>query len=209
MTVALAQQRIRISLDPYAHAGLTCRLQDTAPRIWRGTDVLVEIGLYMDGVFVDATTDIDSITCDVLASSDRAGTVLLRKTILAAALGTCSEAEWTGNTAAKYLGRFEWSKAETQFDMTAASEDVLTLWMVFYATMSDGREITLGAGQLQVEEDGAGTGMAVGGTWGNTRISPTTGLTQIYVRGTGKWHTIVDTYIDGVAGFGLDQTGED
>jgi hypothetical protein len=206
MTTALAPQRVRLSADGYSHSGLTCRMQDSTPRIWEAADLTVEIGPYMDGVFVDAVTGIQSVVLDVLASQ-AATTVLLRKTILAAALTAITEAEWTANTAAKVFGKFELTKADTSFDMTAAVDNVLTLWLVIYAIMSDGKEVPMVAGQLQVERSGKGS-LAVGGTWGNTRISPTTGLTQVYVRNTAKWHTIVDTYVNGVAGISLDQTGE-
>jgi hypothetical protein len=190
MSVTLPRQRIRVSVDPLSHAGLECRLQGGVPKLWRGTEAYVEIGMYTGGVFVDAITGITSVTLDILTDTDRDGSPLVEKTVLAAAMQTIAVGDWTGNTDSKYHARFALTKTDTQFDMTAASENVLNLWMVVHALMASGDYITLGAGQLQVEEDGAQNGLSV-----VTAPSPSARLKdgdlQIKNPDTGLWNTVL------------------
>jgi hypothetical protein len=80
---------VRISLDPLNHDGLTCRLQNAAPKIWRGTDLYIEVGMYFDAVFVDTVTGITSLHLDILPGNDRDGTPLVQKSD--ASLDTISE----------------------------------------------------------------------------------------------------------------------
>lgn len=194
MSLALPRQRVRISVDPLSHDGLTCRLQNTVPKIWRGTDVYVEVGMYFDGTFVDTITGITSLHLDILSNSDRDGSPLIQKTD--SSLDTITAEQWTGDTDSKCHARFDLSRTDTQFDMTDATDNILTLWMVVHALMSDGRYITLGAGQLQVEEDGAQNGLS-------TVTSPSPayrlqdGELQLWNPDQSKWHTL---YISGTAG---------
>lgn len=188
MSLSLSAQRVRIACDPLSHDGLTCRLQGSTPKVWRGTDVDIEVGLYWDGAFVDTLTGITSLHLDILPGSDRDGAPLLQAAD--ASLDTISEVEWTGNTASKFHGKFSLTRAQTQFDMTDAADNVLSLWMVVHALMATGAYITVGAGQLLVEEDGAQNGLAV-----VTSPSPAARLVdgelQLLNADTGTWHTVV------------------
>jgi hypothetical protein len=194
MSLALARHRIRLSVDPFSHDGLTCRLQNSTPKIWRGTALYVEVGMYYDGAFVDSVTGITSLHLDILSASDRDGAPLLQKTD--ASIDTISSADWTGDTDSKYHARFALTSAETQFDMTAAVDNLLSLWFVVHALLTDGSYVTLGAGQVIVEEDGAQNGLAV-----VTSPSPAyrlqDGELQLWNPDQSKWHTI---YIKGAAG---------
>lgn len=194
MTLALSPQRVRLSCDPLSHDGLTCRLQGSAPKIWRGAAAYVEVGIYYDGTFVDSLIGITSLHLDILSASDRDGAPLLQKTD--ASLDTISSADWTGDTPSKYHARFTLTSADTQFDMTDAVDNVLSLWLVVHALLADGSYVTLAAGQLQVEEDGAQNGLAV-----VTSPSPayrlSDGELQLWNPDQSKWHTI---YVKGAAG---------
>jgi hypothetical protein len=162
MSQTLPRQRIRVALDPLSHDGLSCILQGRAPILWRGTDAYIECGFFTDGVFVDSLTGIVSATLDILSYSDRDGSPLVTKTVLAADFGTTLTSEqWTSAAADKYHARFALDRTDTQFDMTDAVDHVLNLWLVVHALMSGGEYITLGAGQIQVEEDGAQNGLSV------------------------------------------------
>lgn len=193
MTLALGRQRIRVSVDPYNHDGLTCLLQNTVPKLWRGTEAYIEVGMYFDGTFVDTVTGITSLHLDILSGTDRDGSPILQASD--ASIDTISEVEWVANTAAKYHARFALTATNTQFDMTAAVDNVLSLWMVIHALMADGSYITLGAGQLLVEEDGAQNGLAVVAPSPAYRIND--GELQLWNPDQSKWHTL---YVKGAAG---------
>lgn len=188
MSLSLGQRRIRLSVDPYSHDALTCRLQGSVPKIWRGTDTYIEIGMYLDGVFVDTSTGISAINVDILPANDRDAAPLLQKTD--ASIDTISEADWTGNTASKYHARVALSRSETQFDMTNAVDNILSLWIVIHALMATGEYITLGAGQLLVEEDGAQNGLsAITAAVPAARLSD--GELQLYDPDAAAWRTIM------------------
>jgi hypothetical protein len=195
MTVA-ARDRVRVSCDSRSHAGLVCRLQGSAPYIWRGTDIYVEVGLYVAGAFRTDITDLASLTLEILPIDDRAGNPLVTETILAASFGTCgTEADWTANAADKYHARFLLSSVDTQFDMTDASENVAQFWMVIHAVSTSGERITYGAGILMVEEDGAQNGLAVVSSNPAARIQD--GELQLWNPDASTWHTV---YVRGAAG---------
>jgi hypothetical protein len=195
MSVTLPPARVRISVDPVVHNGLSCRLTSSAPKIWRGNNVGVEIGMYMSGVFVDTFTGITSLHLDLVPANDRDGSPILQKTVLAAAFETITEAEWLANTAAKYQAKFTLTSADTQVDMTNATDNVLSLWLVIHALMATGEFITLGAGTFQVEEDGAQNGLTVNSPSPAYRIQD--GEVQIWNPDQSLWHTLV---IRGAAG---------
>lgn len=192
MTLALARQRVRIPVDPYSHETPTCRLQNTAPKIWRGAEAYIEVGMFYDGVFVDTTTGITSLHLDILSDSDRDGSPLVQKT---SSVSTISSADWTGDTDSKYHARFALTKTDTQFDMTAAVDNILSLWFVVHALMASGDYITLGAGQIQIEEDGAQNGLSVATLSPAFRIND--GELQLWNPTASTWHTL---YVTGAAG---------
>jgi hypothetical protein len=192
MSLSVPQHRVRLSCDAVSHNGLTCRLQGSAPKIWRGVDALIEVGLYFDETFVDTVSDITSINLDIIAIADRDGTPLLQK---ASAASVITEAEWLANTAAKYQAKFTLTSADTQVDMTNATDNVLSLWLVIHALMATGEFITLGAGTFQVEEDGAQNGLTVNSPSPAYRIQD--GEVQIWNPDQSTWQTLV---IRGAAG---------
>ncbi len=193
MSLSLPQHRVRLTCDATVHTGLACRLQGTAPKIWRGVDTFIEVGLYFDETFVDVVSDISSINLDIIAIADRDGTPLLQK---ASAVSTITEAEWLANTAAKYHGRFDLTAADTQFDMTAAVDNVLPLWMVIHVLTTASKKITYGAGYLYVEEDGAQNG-AIAPSAPSPAYRINDGELQLWNPDQSLWHTV---YIKGAAG---------
>ena len=194
MSLTLLPQRIRLSVDPYNHAGLTCLLQNTTPKFWRGSDLAIEVGMYFDGTFVDTVTGITSLHLDILSYASRDGAPLIQKTD--ATLDTIAANDWTSNAADKFHGKFTLTRSETQFDMTDAVENVLSLWLVVHALMASGAYVTLGAGQILCEEDGAQNGLAVV-TSPSAAYRLSDGEVQLWNPDQSKWHTI---YIKGAAG---------
>lgn len=207
MSLALPKNRIRITCDAASHGGLTCRLQGGVPKIWRGNDTYIEVGLFFDEAIVDSVTDIAQVVLDIIPYADRDGAPLVEKTASAV---SCTNADWIADTDSKYSARFALAAADTQFDMAEASENILALWLVVHVVTTAGARITYGAGQIQVEEDGAQNGLAVVPPQGNNyRPSPTTGLPQFYNPDTGKWHSFQPRGPAGAVVGAWEQNGED
>jgi len=204
MSLSLAQHRLRLTCDANAPWNMTCLLQSGAPKIPRGTDVFIEVGLQFKAAMIDSVTNISTVNLDILSTTDRSGSPLIQKT---ATPGSCSLADWTGLDAAKYSARFDLTATDTQFDMTDALEYVLDLWLVIHATLTGGERLTYGYGILQIEEDGAQNGLAVVTPTVPTAKISTAGDLYVYNPDTNKFHRAQATGAAGAVTLALEQTG--
>lgn len=204
MSLSLSQHRLRLTCDANAPWNMTCLLQGGAPKLPRGVDAYIEVGLQFKAAMIDSVTNITSVNLDILATTDRSGSPLVQKTSAAA---TCSLAEWTGLSDSKYTARFDLSATDTQFDMTDAIEYVLDLWLVIHATITGGERITYGYGILQIEEDGAQNGLAVVTPPVPTAKLSSAGDLYVYNPDTNKFHRAQATGAAGAVTLALEQTG--
>ena len=197
MSTSLARDRVRLQFDPVSHSAASCRLRGNSPSVWRGADLQVEVALYFGGTILDSFTNIAALYLDILPGDDRDGAPLISKAS-SAAPAAVTEADWLLNDPTKYAALFEFSKTEMQVDMTGASDNKRTFWLVCHAVTTDAtpRYITYGAAQLVVEEDGAQNGLSVVGPMAqNWRIKQVGNeqFLQIYNADTAKWNTIMVT----------------
>jgi hypothetical protein len=196
------RNRVRLAFDMLDHDEALCAIRAATARVWRGCDLQVEVGLFFDGTIIDSFTNLATLYLDIVPYDDRDGAALVSKSLVVGDLDVISGADWTGGTAAKCNALFEFTKEDMQLDMTGATENRRSFWLVCYAVTTDTptRYITYGAAQLIVEEDGAQNGIAVTSplpaSW---RIKETAGelYLQIYNPTSGKWHTITCTGADG------------
>lgn len=226
--MSLQRKRIRIEAD--AGKSYTDKLVDVFsganPEIWRGNDVQIEVGLFLDGTLIEDVSNIDSLTVEVKDASDIDGTALMTKTIAAAAINqTLTSDQWDGNDQANCHALVPFTAAETNISLSDATSK--TCWIVVSVITTAGLHITIQAGTLIVYEDGTG---AAGEPQNNTdnyftkgdsdsrfaQRRPDAGSYRIvggqhiylYCAGNGLWHPLVVSLVDGVPLLGIG-TGED
>lgn len=192
----LAARRIRLAVDPYVQTDTNDLLTSKLPRIWRGANTVIEVGLYQNGVWVTDISNIAQLIMEV-HSTIRLSAALTSKTLATASLVSCSLADWTTNAADKYHGRFLLQAAETQYEMPDNSAQVTTFWLVFHALTIDQYKITLGGTQLTVEEDGVENGIPAIGNASDPLWNITGNDLQLWNETQGKYQTI---YLSGAVG---------
>lgn len=198
MTQALSRHRLRFALDDTSHAALQCRIQSQLPVIWRGTDLYIEVGFFTDSTFVDDFTNVVSITMEIHTTSPRFSAPLLTKTVLVADFDTgMTSEEWLTDAADQYHARFELSNSETNFDMTNATQEKISFWMVFSVTLTTGEILTMGATVLTCEEDATESGLTALGSSNPTFRLTSGGYLQIKNDDTGKFHTLWAKGVEG------------
>ena len=189
MSVTLSRVRIRLALDAADPTEVNCLLTGNPPKIWRGVDVQVEVGLFYNGVFVDDLSNLTSLTLEIHEGDDRDGAPLVQKNL--GAFSTITEEEWNTKASDKYHALFELANGDTNLDLTGGTSDQRVFWIVVHAVTTDGtpRYITYGAANLTVVEDGAQLGLAV-------VTSPTPayrlqdGELQLWNPDEETWHTL-------------------
>ncbi|MFH0878551.1 MAG: hypothetical protein V2A34_02450 [Lentisphaerota bacterium] len=175
MAVLIEPYRLRFQMNPLSHEMMVCKIQGTTPKIWRGIEIDIEIGLYKNATeFVDSITNIVKVIMDICPNNNRSGGSLVQKEILVADMtGSLTEVNWLAGAAANCHAKFTLTATETTFDFTNQTNNMLDLWMVFHAVYDTDKFITLGATKLTVEEDSAQLGVPVLGTTGkNWRMLP-------------------------------------
>lgn len=186
----LSRYRLRFKMNPLNHDAMTCIIQGSQPKIWRGVSCYVEIGIYSDATtFVNDISNITKVVMDIAATNNRSGGSLVQKEILYAAMSAVTQVNWESGGGSYYHARFELSASDTNFDMSSAgTSNQITLWVVFHAVLSGGEVITLGATNLTVEEDAAALGTPVLGTQHvNFRIT-SGGEFQLLGKTSGKYY---------------------
>jgi hypothetical protein len=188
----LTGYRMRFLFDPHNHSPMQCILQGRAPLSWRGVDIDIEYAIGDNGVFVNDITNIPSVVLEVFPSNNRSGPALFpAKTCLLASMNqNLTAEEWATHAADKRHGLITLSAAETQFDFTGATNNMMQFWMVFHTTLSGtNKRITLGATNWEVEEDAVQNGVpAIGARNPNFRVLAD-GTFQLVSKRTGKYRT--------------------
>lgn len=207
MTLSLARHRVRLQCDAIETDPVVCRLRNSAPKIWRGTDVQIEVALYWNGTLVDDLSNISSLTCEIHEGTDRDGAPLVQKTLGLGDLDTGMTAEeWLTNAEDQRHAEFDFDAADLQLDMTDATGDELVFWLVVHGVTSAGDYITWGACNLTLVEDGAQNGLST-----VTSAVPTVvlydGDLYLYNPDTALYHKAQATGAAGAVTLALEQTG--
>jgi len=143
----LAARIIRMKLDISSSTGPKDKATSNTPEIWRGNTTQIQIGIF-NGTNVLGVTDVDSITMQIL-SDRQSSSYLVEETIAAISLDNTLDADsWADDT--KQHATFPITNDEMEIGDGNSSD----LWIVFVAILTDGSEITLGAGPLKVLADG-------------------------------------------------------
>lgn len=160
MTTPLTPTIIRTAFVKDSHQPVLDIIPPTpaTPLIWRGTTVIWQIGLFVGTALVDDKSTIAQLYLEI--HDPRSSHPLLQKEVLAADIDVTVTAEtWVNKT--KQHASIELTAEETQFDVAAGSNDTKALWFVCHVVTTNGKKITCGGGQINVEEDGAQNGLAV------------------------------------------------
>jgi hypothetical protein len=161
MSLTLTRYRIRMAANALDHTPMACKIQLSQPKIWRGTDVQIEIALFWGETLTDTITNIANLRLDIHEGDARAGAPLVSKTLAyASLLNSLTLEQWAGGTAEKAHGVFTLTRLETNFDMTGHTQNKKQFWLVVHAETTAGYYTTYGATNLEVEEDGAQIGLA-------------------------------------------------
>lgn len=153
----LTTKRIRLAPDSSARTGTFMEevRSSATPELWRGNDVVFEIGLHFNAALITDISDVASLTLDVKPSkTDRTGAAVMSKTLQAAALdGTITAEQWTAGT--HQHAEIPFTAAETNLDPGTDNEEAY--WLVISVITTAGKSITLQATILTLVEDGTGT----------------------------------------------------
>lgn len=158
MSVSYISKRIRLALDVTKSTNQVDALTNEMPHIWRGNGVRIEIAGFMGP---PSDTDTELIDFSAFASvtlqvqgTDREGTVIMEKTVLAEDLNTgLTREDWNDLTDEHASFTFHSSETAPTFDGSGALYQ--DYWFSVTAlTADDADEITLGCGVLRIEEDG-------------------------------------------------------
>jgi len=203
----IGRPSVRLKCDPTAWNGIVDKRTQKSPIVPRGTDVDIQLGLYTGDVWVDDVSDIGSITVALKDNSNRAGVPYITETIESADVSVPAggESDWTDD-------------ADQHAAVTLTDEDTnlpaAQYWLVVSIIRTNGDQVTIGAGVLEIREDGDTGSTASGGltvaqgdarylqrghAQASWRVQTEGGdqFLQLYNPTTAKWHTF---YPDGDEG---------
>jgi hypothetical protein len=211
MTTLLQARRIRLAAD--AGKKTSEKIKDVftggTPELWRGNDVRIEIGLFLDSTILSDITNIATLTLEVKPTADKTAAPLMTKTLTSGDLTACLDADWTAKTG---------QHGVIEFTGTESNIPVASYWLVISATTTDspGKSITIGATDFSIVEDGAGSADSPATYENNvyTKGESDGRFVQkhadgaffqvngnnlyIYIAGSGKWYPIVGEMADGI-----------
>ena len=152
----LTNDRLRLKIDVARKAGpldvlrAASAAEGATPRLWHSSDCRLEIGVFLNGVWV-TPTGWASLTVQIKAASGGQAP-LGDATVLATASTTTFDATADATTWAdlsKQVAAVEFTAAQMNFSRSATGH-----WLVVVATLTSGKIVTLAAGPLEVLEDG-------------------------------------------------------
>lgn len=155
MAVSYTRGRVRLAIDVTRQDPILDAVTGDAPAIWRGTDLGIEIGLFVGDLGLIAIGQFASITAEVRDAATRTAIVYATKTIALAQLNqNLTTDQWSSGDDQHAV--FAWTSEETRWPIDGALER--EFWLVFSAVTTDAspRRITLGATSILLREDGTG-----------------------------------------------------
>ena len=190
----LSPRRIRLKGDSLSHAQVNDSLTGARALIWRGTDVRIEVGLFVGALAVNDVSEIDHLYLAVIAGP-RSSAPILELEPDASPVAITAE-QWTAGTHQSAV--FSLTAAQTQFDLAGATaaEEKRQCWLVVHAVLDGGGRVTCFGTQFEVEEDGAQNDLAVV-PMTNPSFRIAAGILQLYNPDTALWHAL---YVSGAPG---------
>lgn len=152
MSIQLTKKRIRLKADASLYAALVDFKTQSTPRVWRGNDAQLDVAVYFGTSLVDIS-NLASITVEIMPST-RSGTAIVQETISSSAFNTSLTTDQFEEDTHQH---FIIPLTAAQMNQAPESGTEKTFWMVISAITNDGANITIGAGNFVIEEDGTGT----------------------------------------------------
>lgn len=224
------RRRVRLKLDVAGIVGANDPVVDVltnrTPASYRGNDVQFEIGLFNDDSIVSDLSNVASLEVVVKDNSDRDGAALASVTLTNAELTACDASQWTDGTSQHALVVFPRNKTGLNLN----SQNSRDFFLAVGITTNDAtaREFTAGHTIWTIVEDGVGTDTEPPGdinTYYTAAVADARFQQQhadgasvafkdgkhpyLYCSGTGKWHPLTLTQVDGSVVLSVGQTGED
>lgn len=155
MALTYTRGRIRLAIDVTRQDPIQDDVTGNSPALWRGTDLGIEIALFVaDRGLVDIA-QYASITAEVRDAATRTSNVFATKTVPLAEFNQALTADqWQSGDSQHAL--FAWTSEETRWPIDGALER--EFWLVISAITTDPspRRITLGGTSILLREDGTG-----------------------------------------------------
>ena len=192
--IAISPQHLRFACVKDSHVPMLDLVTNAQAKIWRGTDVVIDLGLFVGAALIDTVAPIATLYLEI--HQPRSSAPLVQKSVAASSIiATVLAADWTAGTAQNLS--IPLAAADTQFDASGNVQDLGTFWIVVHVVGIDGTHLTWGVANLTVEEDGAQNGLSVVPLSNpDFRIS-TAGNLQLWNPTQGKFQTF---YPAGAAG---------
>ena len=125
------------------------------PLIHRARGVQFELGMFFGATLLNIQ-DVATVTLEIKTSTAVTSAPLATKSVSAIDFNAAlTQDQWDNYLSQHVLVEFE--SAETGFDMTAAVNNLLPLWLVISAVMTNGNRIPIVAGLINMLEDGGAT----------------------------------------------------
>jgi hypothetical protein len=190
MSVQVASHRIRLQVDATKKGAVVDQITGSDPWSWRGVFVQVEIGIFQAGVFADSISNIDKIYLLAALNTKRSTVRYWQKEIDSAEMNaTLTASEWATKDSDKAHATFDLSAADTNFDFTYATDNVLGIWLVTHIKLkTTARPITLGGASWSVQEDSVDDSIPVTGMTPQGIVVTSDFRCLVRNRTSGKYH---------------------
>lgn len=219
--MSIERQKLRLKIETSRKDLFSDDITKEAPRIWRGTAVQFEVGIFYLDV-LQPLSNVTSLTLEVKPFATRTVDPVMQSIVGSGDFTNgFTKAQWDAGIAQHCT--FVFDDDETAPVFTGVDGK---FWLVVSGVLDDGNKVTLGATCLTISEDGTGADVSppigdptyltaaqiaagyvpIWGDGSNFRFKVGTGA-QIYVPDTVKWHTITGT--GNPPTLGLAEVGED
>ena len=189
MTIAISAQRLRFACVKDSHTPMLDLVTNGPAKIWRGTDITIELGLFVGAALIDTVAPIATLYLEI--HRPRGSYPLVQKSVAGASIvTTVTQETWTNSSAQN--ASINLTAAETQFDLGDNIQGTAEFWLVVHIVDTTGKKITWSVANLTVEEDGAQNDMAVV-PMSNQDFRIKNGNLQLWNPVQDKWHTFYPT----------------
>ncbi len=181
--------KLRLKCNWRSHAAMVDIITNTAPLIWRGNDLDIQIGLFDGDAIHDDLSTVTSVIVEL--HQDRSATIgALWQKVSGTdfSLTACTQTNWDNGTGQHAVVPV--TAVQTNVDMTGHTNYRKSFWLVVHVVLTSGKKKTYGFTMLEIEEDSAQLGLApIGTTSGNARMN-SSGMFVLKNRTTGEYRTI-------------------
>jgi len=190
----LETARIRLRIEHGTHYGVIDALTGETPRVWRGNDLRVEMGLFYMNELV-TPSNLATLKIEMFDAS-RTGLPFLEKEVLAEDIDDeMTMEQW--NAGADQHAAVEFEAEDTNIVLNGRER---AFWLVVSGVTDAGNKITFGGGPIIFVEDGNGNGLPgpivvnpTGDTW---RLR--NGAWEAFFQEDQRWRPKLPVMVDGV-----------